>query len=95
MLIFLALVSFALLAILFAVGALSLPMIADRNCGVIEAMQASLRTLRKYRVTMAVWVTLIASVVGLAFISNLMLMPVVFPLLAYATWHSYRQLSPV
>lgn len=93
MLIFLVLAGAVLSFTLFAVAAVSLPLIADRNVGVIEAVQRSLRHLRENKMAMVVWMTVVAALIGIAVLSRLVLMPVVFPLLAYATFHSYRQLS--
>jgi len=93
MLAFIALASTVLALILFAVGALSLPMIADRNTGVIEAVHTSVRTLWGNKTAVVVWMLLLSMLIGVALVSGLVLMPLVFPLLAYAIWHSYRRLS--
>ena len=93
MIMFLAVSSLLLASVLFAISAISLPRIAERNANVVSAVGASLRTLRDNKLTVGVWAVLISALVGAALISNLVLMPFVFPLLAYATWHSYRQLS--
>ena len=47
MIIFLGLATVALALLLFAIGAISLPMIADRNTDVVSTVQASLRALRR------------------------------------------------
>lgn len=90
--IFLASATVVFALALFAMGAISLPLIADRNCNVIDAVRIGLHTLRENSKTMLVWMTLLAVLIGIALASGLILMPLVFPLLAYATWHSYRQL---
>lgn len=77
---------------LFAVGAIALPLIADRNDNLVNSMRTGLQVLRANAATMAVWMFLIISLIGIALLSNLLLMPVIFPLLAYASWHSYRDL---
>ena len=92
-LVFITLAGVALAVTLFAIGAIALPSIVDRNQSVIPAMASGLRTLRRNPLTMVVWMLVLAAIIGLAFLSNLLLMPVVFPLLAYATWHSYRHLT--
>ena len=93
MLVFLVTASAVLVAVLFAVSAISLPLLVERNTDVITAMRTSLRTLRAHKLALALWVTLILVLTAAAILSQLVLMPVVFPLLAYATWHSYRQLG--
>ena len=87
-------VALALLALtLFTIGAFALPIIADRNTNVINAAQRSVEILKSNMSTILVWMLLLAAFIAVALLSGLILMPVVFPLLSYATWHSYRQLS--
>ena len=92
MLVFLIAASAVLASILFAVSAISLPLIVERNTDVITAMRTSVRTLRQHKLSLGLWVVAIVALTGAAFLSKLVLMPLIFPLLAYATWHSYRQL---
>lgn len=92
MLVFLVTASALLASVLFAVSAVSLPLITERNLDVITAMRTSLQTLRRHKSAVALWVVLILALTAAAFLSQLILMPLIFPLLAYATWHSYRQL---
>jgi uncharacterized membrane protein len=92
MLIFVGTVGIVLGLTLFAVGAVALPYMADRNDNLINAVRTSLETLRANASTMAVWMVLIVALLALALVTDLLLMPVIFPLLAYATWHSYRDL---
>ena len=93
MLVFITLAGIVLALTLFAIGAIALPSIVDRNQSVIPAMARGLRALRRNALTMVVWMLVLATFIALAFLSSLLLMPVVFPLLAYATWHSYRHLA--
>lgn len=93
MLVFLTLTGLVLALTLFAIGAIALPMIADQNSNVVTAVRKSFDTLSKNAATMMVWMVLLTAAIATALLSGLVLMPVVFPLLAYATWHSYRQLA--
>jgi uncharacterized membrane protein len=93
MLIFIASTGLVLATVLFAIGAIALPLISDRNHNVISAVNFSLQTLRNNPLTMIVWALLIVALIAIAILSSLLLMPIVFPLLAFATWHSYRQLT--
>ncbi|MEN8762032.1 MAG: hypothetical protein ABF290_06310 [Thiogranum sp.] len=43
--------------------------------------------------TVAAWSLVILVIIGLALVSQLLLMPVVFPMLAYASWFCYAELS--
>jgi len=92
MLVFLVSASLVLAFILFTVSAVSLPMIAERNTDIITAIRTSMHTLRTNKLSLGLWMGLIVALTGAAFLSKLVLMPLIFPLLAYATWHSYRQL---
>ena len=93
MLVFLTAAGFLLGSALFAIGAIALPMIADRDCNAITAIHNSLVTLRDNKMTMLFWMLTVIAYIAVAIFSGLVLMPLVFPLLAYATWHSYRELS--
>jgi uncharacterized membrane protein len=90
---FLVVATLMLATVLFALSALTLPMIVDRNCNVVTAVSTNLRILRENMLTVFVWMAVLAGLISTALLSGLVLMPLVFPLLAYATWHSYRQLS--
>ncbi|MGB5456769.1 MAG: hypothetical protein WBO18_12485, partial [Gammaproteobacteria bacterium] len=52
----------------------------------------SIEVLKNNVTTMMVWMLLLIALITVALLSGLLLMPAIFPLLAYATWHSYRQL---
>jgi len=93
MLVFLTLTGLVLALALFAIGAIALPMIADQNSNVVTAVHKSFDTLSDNAAMMVVWVLFLTAAIATALVSGLVLMPVVFPLLAYATWHSYRQLT--
>ena len=92
MLVFSTIVGIALGLTMFAIGAIALPTIADRSDDLIEAVQTGASTLRANAATMVVWMVLIASLLATGLLSALVLMPIIFPVLAYATWHSYREL---
>ena len=68
-------------------------MIADKNSNVVTAVQKSIDTLINNAAVMMVWILFLTAAIAMALMSGLILMPLVFPLLAYATWHSYRQLA--
>jgi uncharacterized membrane protein len=78
----------------FAVSAVSLPMIMDRDVGALEAMATSVDTVVKNWKVMLGWGATIAFItfsgmlflfVGLAF---------TLPVIGYATWHAYKALVP-
>lgn len=77
--------------LVFSVSAVSFPMLYDRDVDVMTAMIASVRLVRRNPVVMGVWCLTIAALVGVALVSGLLLLPVVLPLLGYASWHLYRK----
>lgn len=81
---------FALL--LFAASALTLPMIVDRRAEMIPACIASIKTVLQQPGVMLTWAALIAGLTALGLATLYVGLIVVFPVLGYATWHSYRDL---
>jgi uncharacterized membrane protein len=84
-----------LAVIVFAVSVVSVPLIIDRHARASEAMRASLRVTMANLPAMALWAGLIVGVTALGFVTLLLGMVVVAPLLGYATWHAYRDLIAV
>lgn len=83
----------ALLAIaVFALAAVSLPMLMDREVDLITAMMTSLWTVRENWLAMLVWAALIAGLAILGIVSAYIGLAVIFPVLGHATWHAYREL---
>jgi uncharacterized membrane protein len=78
--------------LLFALSTIALPMIIDGKAEAVPAMITSLKTVFSQPATMLAWATLVAvlTVIGLAtlFIGLVF----IFPILGYATWHSYQDL---
>jgi uncharacterized membrane protein len=93
MLLFMLITGAALGLTLFVIGALALPMIAEKDSDIITAMANSISRLSEHSLTMFVWISLILGTVSLALLSGLLLMPVIFPILAYASWHSYKHMG--
>jgi uncharacterized membrane protein len=82
----------ALAALVFAICAVSAPMLMDRPVGIAKAILTSTRAVWFNLKPMALWAALIAAfiIVGLATLSAGLV--VVFPLIGHATWHAYRDL---
>lgn len=93
MLLFLLITGAVLGLTLFAIGALALPMIAEKDSDIITAMGNSIARLREHPMTMFVWISFIVGAVSLVLLSSLALTPVIFPIIAYASWHSYKHLG--
>ena len=81
-----------LAAIVFTLSVVTVPLIIDRGVGAVDAIAASLRATLKNLPAMLVWSALIVVLTALGFVTFLIGMIVVAPLLGHATWHAYRDL---
>jgi uncharacterized membrane protein len=79
-------------AVVFAISAVSVPLIFDRPVDVITAISTSLLTVRGNWRLMFGWAALIALVLASALATAFIGLAVALPVLAYATWHAYRDL---
>jgi uncharacterized membrane protein len=85
---------FAIASVVFAISAVSIPMLLDRDVTAGEAIATSVVAVREnYRVMLA-WAATIVLLVGLGFATMFIGLAFTLPWLAYATWHSYRSLVP-
>lgn len=76
----------------YALSALSLPMIVDGKASAIPAMITSVRTVVAQPRVMLPW-ALVVAVMTLAGLATFFVgLAVIFPILGYAAWHSYRDL---
>lgn len=76
--------------LLFAASALSLPMIVDGRAEMIPAFITSLKSIIKQPATMLVWAGLVAGLTLIGIATLFIGLVFIFPLLGYATWHSYQ-----
>lgn len=81
-----------LAAFVFSVSVVAVPLMIDRHATASEAIRASVRATFANLPAMLVWAALIVAVTALGFVTLLVGMVVVAPLLGYATWHAYRDL---
>jgi uncharacterized membrane protein len=79
-------------AVVFSITAVSVPLIYDRPIDVVTAISASLLTVRQNFRLMFGWAALIALVIVGAIATAFLGLLVALPVLAYATWHAYRDL---
>lgn len=82
----------ALAAAVFALSVVAVPLIVDRHANAGDAMRASVRATLANLPAMLVWASLIVALTAAAFVTLLVGMVIVAPLLGYATWHAYRDL---
>ncbi len=86
-------VALPILALMFALMVVSVPMLIDRQgIDIVTAMYASLQAARANFSVMLLWAMLIGLFTALAVAPMFLGLMVVFPLLAYASWHAYRDL---
>jgi uncharacterized membrane protein len=81
-----------LAAFVFAVSVVAVPLIIDRHLSAVDAMWISVRATFSNLPAMIVWSALIVAMTALGFVTFLIGMVVVAPLLGHATWHAYRDL---
>jgi uncharacterized membrane protein len=78
--------------IVFAIAAVSLPMLIDRDVDLFTAMATSVSAVRENPRPMLLWAGLIVFMMGLGIGSLFLGLAVTLPLLGHATWHAYRDL---
>jgi uncharacterized membrane protein len=81
-----------LAVIVFSVSVVAVPLMIDRHASATDAIRASVRATLANLPAMLVWSFLIVAVTAMGFITLLVGMVIVAPLLGYATWHAYRDL---
>lgn len=79
-------------SVVFAIGVISIPMLVDRDVGVITAMATSVAAVRANLAAMSLWAGLIVVFTVLGLISFYLGLIVVLPLLGHASWHAYKDL---
>lgn len=85
-------VSGAVIALsVFAISAISFPMLYDRDIDFVTAMVTSVRLVIANPVTMIVWCIVIAVLLGVSILSVFVGLLVTLPIIGHATWHLYRR----
>ena len=77
-------------ALAFAGGAFAIPMLLDRQVGIIEAMGTSFTAVMLNLPTMIVWSAILAVLTAAGMALFYVDLIVTLPLAGYATWHAYR-----
>ncbi|MES9972025.1 MAG: DUF2189 domain-containing protein [Candidatus Thiodiazotropha sp.] len=81
---------FLLVSAVFIVSAVAVPMILDKDADFITAMQTSYRAVTANPGAMTVWALIIVALTAIGMATAFIGLAVIFPVLGYATWHSYR-----
>jgi len=76
----------------FAISAISIPMLLDRDTDFVTAMMTSVRAVLLNLEAMVLWGGLIVLMTLLGFATLLFGLIVLMPLIGHATWHAYRDL---
>jgi uncharacterized membrane protein len=80
---------FAVLAL--TIGAISFPLLLDRDVGAAVALLTSIRVVAANPVTMALWGLIVAALLVIGSLPFFLGLTVVMPVLGHATWHLYRR----
>jgi uncharacterized membrane protein len=78
--------------VVFAISAVSLPMLLDRETNIFVAIAASVAAVRANPRAMLLWAFLIVSFTGAGLLLGLVGLVLTLPLVAHATWHAYRDI---
>ncbi len=76
----------------FAISAVSIPMLVDRDVSAIEAIVVSVRAVVANPGAMLFWAGLIVVFTAMAMVPFFLGLALVIPLVGHATWHAYRDL---
>lgn len=76
----------------FITSAVAIPLILDNDVDFITAIQTSYRAVTRNPVAMTVWAVIIVAMTAVGIATAFVGLAVIFPILGYATWHSYRAL---
>lgn len=84
---------FVLATAAFAISAISIPMLVDReNITALEAIVTSIKAVVENWRAMAFWAGLIVVFTAMALVPFFLGLALVLPLVGHATWHAYRDL---
>lgn len=81
-----------LAAVVFAVSAISVPLLIDRQANVITAILTSFEAVRQNFWTMALWAWLIALFVAAGLVTGYLGLIITLPLIGHGSWHAYKAL---
>lgn len=74
----------------FAISALSVPLLMVRDVDAVTAMLTSVKVVSENVRPMALWAWIIALVTAAGMVTFFLGMVVAFPLIGHATWHAFR-----
>jgi uncharacterized membrane protein len=81
-----------LAAIVFAISAVSIPMMLDRDAGLFTALATSLAVVKINWRAMTLWAALIVAFTGFGIVPFYFGLAIALPLVGHATWHAYKDM---
>lgn len=84
-------VGFLFAVVALSIGAISFPLLLDRDVGAAVALATSIRVVAENPATMALWGFIVAALLVIGSIPFFVGLTVVMPVLGHATWHLYRR----
>ncbi|MBI2312935.1 MAG: DUF2189 domain-containing protein [Betaproteobacteria bacterium] len=81
-----------LAAVAFAISAVSVPLLLDRDVDVVTAISTSIKAVVINPGPMLRWAAIIVVLTAIGFATSFIGLVLVFPLLGHATWHAYKDL---
>jgi len=88
------LVGFVFAAATLALSLVSFPMVVDRPVGAATAIATSLRAVAYNPTMTALWGLTVAALLLIGCLPLFLGLPIILPVLGYATWHLYTRLVP-
>jgi uncharacterized membrane protein len=84
-------IGFLFAAIVLAISVVSVPLLLDRDVGLVTAIATSLRAVRANPGPMALWGLIVAAGLVVGTLPLFLGLIVAMPVLGHATWHLYRR----
>lgn len=85
------LTGFVFAVVVLIIGAVSFPLLLDRDVGAAVALLTSIRVVAENPRTMALWGAIVAALLLIGSLPFFIGLAVVMPVLGHATWHLYRK----
>ncbi|MBL8309523.1 MAG: DUF2189 domain-containing protein [Burkholderiales bacterium] len=84
-----------LAAPVFASSVIAMPLLLDRHVNALQAVLASWRVVLANPMPMALWAAMLMMFTFCGFVTALLAMVAIVPILGHASWHAYRDLLDV
>jgi uncharacterized membrane protein len=84
-------VGFCFAALALCISVVSLPLMLDRDVGLVPALEASLRVTRANPLAVALWGVIVATALVVGSLPLFTGLAVMMPVLGHATWRLYRK----